>query len=305
MPSFTQTPSGLWTPQRTVHVRDNYFRAYQNAPEHSRKLGAQFYPNWRSDAEYIGSRINNTPEHASAMIAHLSPTTEAEMNRMMALQISSLGEDKTKIMHEAADYSEQAIKEKSERKKASLKEEAAKLRKNAGLAGTPLNLQSNTNISKALKVRDSRSSNPFESLGDVKIGDFGRTIADPYRRWQVIDTHFHDAGVNRTDIPYDTSRGLSAVSRYKGFQNAADLAYMKAIAHEIIPHDTPANAFMGGIWYAHQQRKVMENPSARQARRASESRIANFLASSPSSPEAGSWNPEHHGLVPSLSHIRT
>lgn len=299
------TPSGLWTPQRTSSVATTLLNAYQDATPHARNLGRQFYPNWNKDAQYIGDHIGRGVDHSAAMIARLSPTTEAEMNRMMGLQLLSVDDKSTALVHRSADTAAEAARHpKGSRERESLRGEAMRLRGQAGLAGTPLNLQSSVNISHALRIRDGEVDDPLGSLGQVKIGDFGRTIADPRRRPQVIDTHYHDAALNRTDIPYDDNRGLSATSRYTNFQTSADRAYERAGRLGLIDHsEVPANGFMGGIWYSHQQRKVNENENARTARRASDSRIANFLAHSPSASSGRSWNPEHHGLVPSLNHI--
>lgn len=299
------TPSGLWTPQRTTHVASNLVRAYEGASPHSRNLGQQFYPNWNRDAQYIGERSGHGVEHGASMIARLSPTTEAEMNRMMGLQLLSVDDRSAALIHRSAAVAAEAARHPTgsvDRER--LRGEAMSLRERAGLAGTPLNLQSSVNIGHALRIRDGEVADPLGSLGRVKIGDFGHTIADPYRRRQVVDTHYHDAALNRTDIPYDADRGLSAISRYTNIQAAADSAYQRAGRIGLVDHrEVPANGFMGGIWYAHQQRKVAENSDARTARRASESRIANFLSNSPSAASGRSWNPAHHGLVPSLNHI--
>lgn len=294
MAAFKMTPAGVWTPQRSTAVAGNLVRAHQATPPQMHALGSQFYDKWHEDAQYLGQRVGATTEHGAAMIARLSPTTEAEVNRMMAYQLPHLDDRATAAVHKSAGYAEAARSVQGPEKE-KLQKAAKQARAKAGLAGTPLNLQSSSAISKALKHRDQQSGpHPLDELGTVKIGDFGRTINDPSRERQVIDTHYHDAALGRLDIPYDAPRGLGAQSRYESFSSSATRAHHMAIKQGIIPEGTRPNDFMGGIWYGHQQRKIEASPSAAQARKASDTRNANFLGAA----EAAKWDPAAVGMRP-------
>lgn len=299
---FERTPSGVWSPQRRAHVANNLFTAFQQASPEERALGNKFYPDWNEDSQYLADQAGVSPAHGAAMLARLSPQTEAEMNRMMGYQLLSVGSKASEHMHASAEFARQAMSTPKGPEREALVEASRAARMKAGLQGTPLNLQSSLNVSAALRHRNGESIDPLNDLGDVKINDFGHAIFDPWAKRQVIDTHYHDAALGRTDIPYDADRGLGTKSRYEDFQHSADVAYQKAVGLGVVdPAKTPPNGFMGGIWYHQQQVKVNTNPKARKARLASESRIANFLGSSGSA----AWDPAAHGMRPSVSHTNT
>lgn len=298
---FERTPSGVWTPQRTARIANNLVAAFGAASPNERSLGNRFYPDWNEDAQYLADKAGVSREHGAAMLARLSPQTEAEMNRMMGYQLLSVGDKQAAHIHRAAELSRAAMKVKGSARE-ELNAAAKQVRAMAGLQGTPLNLQSNVNISAALRHRNGETTDPLGSLGRVKIGDFGHAIHDPRSPRQVIDTHYHDAAVGRTDIPYEYDRGLGAPGRYENFSHAASRAYSMAVERGVLdPSETPPNGFMGGVWYRQQQHKVNTNPKAMKARKASESRIANFLGASGSA----AWDPAAHGMRPSLSHTVT
>jgi hypothetical protein len=300
---FERTPAADWSPQRTAALVRNTVNAYATATPGQRNLGAQFYPHWNEDAGYIASQSGQSEAHASALLARLSPTTEAEVNRMMGYQTLHLDDKQTRAITESATFAREAAKHpKNSPEQLALKEHSKNLRKQAGLPGTPLNLQTSSNISAALEHRDGVHANPLETLGRVKINDFGHTIDDPKYPRQTVDTHYHDAMHGRTDIPYELDRGLGAEGRYEAHQNVAGRSYDRA-AHKglIDPGKTPPNAFMGGIWYRHQQTKADTNPNAAKSRRASESRLGTFVNAS----RSGEWDPAKHGQRPVYSHITT
>lgn len=313
---FQALPSGLWTPQQTGAVAGNLVGAYQRAPKESLKLGKSFYPNWNEDAHHIGEAIGQTHEHGAAILAQLSPSNEAEQNRIHALQLVHGMDDKATAHMLKAGESAGLAKGAGVRARHAegigdsagashwtsehAKHTADNLmhRSKAGITGTPLGSLGSTFIAKALQVK-AGVPDPLSTLGNVKIGDFGHLIANPKAERAPIDTHYHDAALNRTDIPYATSRGLSSVGRYENFQNAHSVA--RGEVSEGIGRKISSGEMMGGIWYAHQQRKVEENPSALQARKATDTKLGRIRASKAAQP----FLPERFGLRPSLGKIKT
>lgn len=313
--AWEKTPSGIWSPQRTAFVTRNYLNAYRSAPEHLRKLGAQFYPEWNATGEVIGNLTGTSTTHGSAVLAHLSPSTEAEVNRLMGLQLASRATPKMlKNLSEAGDHltasksAKTAARYKEGAERGNLLALAAKhdeankqLRQKAGIVGTPLGFQSSGALGNAARVLlGHHDDDVLGSLGALKIYDFGQTINDPNHPLPPIDTHYHDVGLNRLDIPYDEERGLNqAASRYKNFQNSSTRAHAQYMEEtgDIIPH----SAFMGGAWYAHQQRKALGNPDSLSARRASETKINRIV----NNPQFSDFMPERFGLPPSFGKIDT
>ena len=307
-------PSKLWTPGQTTAVAANYSRSYERAPEKAHALGGQFYPNWQEDAAHIGQVSGQGLGGGAAIMAHLSPSTEAETNRIMALQLVH-GTDDKQIAHiaksaEHAEIAKAAVGRRTgaqrsgdtaavERENAIIQKHgalSAKSRSKAGLTGTPLSKQSSSAIMKAANVmRGEYEGDPLATLGSRKIRDFGHLIHDPtgYGR-APIDTHYHDAGLDRADIPYEAERGLSAAGRYESFQNAHAMARNEF-------GDISHGAFMGAIWYHHQMRKAIENPSSLRSRKAAETQLANYQ----SNPRLSHFMPTTHGLLPSLGKIPT
>ena len=312
------TPGGVWSPQQTGAVANNYVQAYQRAPKESLRLGKSFYPNWHEDAEHIGQAIGQSTSHGAAILAQLSPSTEAETNRIQALQLVHGMDDKAySHMGKAADAAGRAKSAGSSMRHAlksgdtaaasnfhgihaKAEQENLYHRKQAGIVDTPLGMHGSQFIHKAMQVKHGDiAGHPLDTLGNVKINDFGRLIDNPKYERAPIDTHYHDAGLNRTDIGYNESRGLGSVGRYEHFQNAHQVARGE-VAHMIGRKISTAD-MMGGIWYAHQQRKVNENPASMQSRKASDTRLANIKASDAAQP----YLPERHGLRPSLGKIKT
>lgn len=315
-PITGEAPGGLWTPKQKQLITGNYVRAYANAPDVHREHGAEFFPSWNEDAHHIGEAIGQGHEAGAALLAHLSPANEAEVNRIQGLQmVHGVTDKQAGHMIKAGEAASRGVSATSRRTAAhrrgdtasagryheeamSHKAEAAHHRAKAGLAGSPLGYVGSREFVKSWSIRTgSYEGHPLDTLGDLKLGDFGRTIADPSHPNATVDTHYHDAGVNRTDIPYKTSRGLSAKGRVAHFQGASEAArqqIMRQTGTEIEPH-----AFMGGIWYAHQQRKVQENPDARKARVAANTKLQNIRESHMGS----QFLPENYGLRPSFGKI--
>ena len=321
-PITGEEKGGLWTPKQKQLITGNYVRAYANAPDVHREHGEAFFPSWNEDAQHIGEHIAKpgtglAHEAGAALLAHLSPANEAEMNRIQALQLvhGNLNPQQVGHMMKAADAASRGASASSRRTAArkrgdtdaasryhveaeSAKAEAAHHRGKSGLAGTPLGFIGSREFAKAWSIREGDyEGHPLDTLGDLKLGDFGRTIADPSYPKATVDTHYHDAGVNRTDIPYTTERGLSAKGRVAHFQGASESARQQ-IMKQTGTHIEPS-AFLGGIWYAHQQRKVIENPDARKARKASNTKLENVRQSHMGS----QFLPENYGLRPSFGKI--
>jgi hypothetical protein len=315
-PITGEGPKGLWTPKQTQLITGNYVRAYANAPDVHREHGAEFFPSWNEDAHHIGEAIGQGHEAGAALLAHLSPANEAEMNRIQGLQlVHGVSGKQAGHMVKAGAAASRGVGATSRRTAAlrkgdtsgashwhaeaeSAKAEAQHHRAKSGLKGTPLGYIGSREFANAWSIRTGNyEGHPLDTLGDLKLGDFGRTIADPSHPQVTVDTHYHDAGVNRTDIPYTTSRGLGAKGRVAHFQGASEAARQQIMSQTGV-HIEPS-AFMGGIWYAHQQRKVMENPDARKARKASNTKLENVRQSHMGS----QFLPENYGLRPSFGKI--
>lgn len=314
---FQKTPGGLWSPQQTGAVANNLISAYQRAPKESLKLGKRFYPNWNEDAQHLGAAVGQTHEAGAAILAHLSPSNEAEQNRIHALQLVHGMDDRASMhmmkagaaasrakssevqMRHAVKNEDWAAANVHQEAYDKHKAENAKLRGKAGIQGTPLGSLGSGFIAKALQVKAGVHEDPLGSLGDVKIGDFGRLIANPKYPRAPIDTHYHDAGVGRLDIPYAAERGLSSKTRYEHFQNAHQVA--RGEISEARGKNIDTGEMMGGIWYAHQQAKVNANPNAMKARKATETKLAGIRGSAAAQP----FLPERFGLRPALGKIAT
>lgn len=319
---FKVTPK-LWTPQREVAIATNLHNSYMRAPEHLRNFGAQFYPMWHKTAQHIGEQLGMTTEHGAAILAHLSPQNEAELNRFQGLGlVHAISDEGHKAILEAGMHVRSArsitskmhpaLKSgkigKDSREHLEMLEQIAhheseneRLRKQSGIIGTPLAWRPSDQLANASSlIVGKRINNPLSTLGAVKIRDFGGAIADPGSGRVAIDTHYHDAALNRIDIPYDAKRGLSAKGRYEHFQHASSRAHHRTLAAlGLSPEDLPHNAFMGGIWYAHQQRKVLGNPSARSARQAADTKLAKVT----NNPRLRAFRPEEYGLEPTFGKI--
>ena len=288
-----------WTPQRKSALATNIVNHYNATPEHLKSLGSQFFPRWQDDARLISSHLGQEgTEHGAAILAHLSPSTEADANRMMAYQTIHLDPEQTAHIHAAAELESQRRQLSYQAKQDpganmlyhQLARQISVHRRSARIAGTPLDLQTNQFISHALKVRDGQYADPLGSLGGFKREDFGRNIASGgNERRQTIDTHYHDAILNRTDIPYDAERGLQAKGRYEGLSQAADMAHQRLLTTgQIHPEFNRPNDMMAAVWHRQQTLK------AQGGRSAAESRNASFLQA------AGShlYNPETYGGAP-------
>lgn len=297
--AFVQTDPKLWTPDRTTRVSrnitDRLAATQQNEP-HLAHMGRQFYEHWNEDAHYLAGRAGVSPAHAAAGMARLSPKTGADINRMMAYQAVHLEDHQIAHIERAREISMESRKFKDgDPKKEKLKAAVLSARAKAGLPGTPLNLQGNDAILKSAALFRGKGDDPLGSLGKVKIHDFGRAIHDPSWPGQVMDTHYHDAAIGRTDVPYETDRKLGNIGVYQAYQHAAGRAYISADRRGLIDkRSTTPNAFMGQVWYGHIQHKLDTNPDANKARRADMTRSANFL----SRDNAHLWNPQAHGMRP-------
>lgn len=310
--SWQMTPVD-WSPQRLSHVSQNYTRAFQNTSPEMRSAGARFYPLWNETAEHIGDVVGGTTAHGAAILAHLSPSNEAEKNRIQGLQLAHTLTDK--VAAHIIMGAEHASLAKSHEVRARNKNisqserdfhlseyskhasEVRRHRKATGFAGTPLGTLALRELANAVGVIQNRWENPLESLETDKIRDFGHLIHDPSATRVPIDTHYHDAGLDLIDLPYKAKRGLDALGRYDSFQRASAMGqrrYEQQSGETILP-----GAFMGGIWYGHQQRKVRANPDAMSARRAADTIISGFR----SNPKNAHFLPEAFGLEPSFGKI--
>ena len=252
---FTAVPANSnsnnqWSRHLRDTVTDNYLNTYMSAPSHLRNMGEQFFPNWNEDAHHIGEMIGRSPAHGAAIMAHLSPSNEAELNRIQAIQLADqlrrTGDDPAwndavqgASMHaSAAKSAKQRARSASGRDKDRLLalsahhvEQAAKARSALGFGGTPLSGIGSRELANAVTAY--HSSDPLETLLDangarMKVYHFGHNI-DDFEHYDVptIDTHAHDAGLGRVDIPYKVNRGLESQGRAEGFQEAMRDAHRK------------------------------------------------------------------------------
>jgi hypothetical protein len=315
------TPSGIWTPKQTQAVAQNLNRAYLNAPPQAQQWGEEFYPEWRATAEHIGGATGQGVAGGAAVLAHLSPSNEAEVNRIQALQLTHGGIGSSAQMsaiHKAAASAQAGQSYRASRDAAQRAGDAPAAqrfheqyqganaatmayRRKAGIMGTPLQRVFSTPLSRAVHARQGDYEDPLGSLGEAKLGDFGRMIHDPehYQR-PPIDTHYHDAAVNRTDIPYGgrgSERGLDTASRYEGIQQAHQMAH--SLSMEELGEHQPHSAYMGTIWYAQQIRKAIENPGSQRSRKSSATQLANIRTSK----RSRQWLPENYGLRPAFARV--
>ena len=312
MSKFDKTPV-LWTPQRTSAVARRLYSAYEGAPAEMHTLGRQFYPLWSETAEHMGQAIGKTRDHGSAILAHLSPSTEAERNRIMGMQmIHGLPNGGHEHLVKAREHFSAAKSAEVRRRYAPggsaewhaltqeheyHSNENRRHRQLAGIVGTPLGSQSSDNLGNAAAVLlGHHDDDPLGSLGGLKIGDFGRTINNPRHPRAPIDTHYHDAAMGRYDLPYDTKRGLEAAGRYESFQTASNAAHRRA---QEAGHEVDHSEFMGTVWYNHQNNKVAVNEDARRSRVASDTTLARIRGN----PQFAHFLPEAHGLPPSFTKI--
>ena len=304
------TPA-LWTPQRTLAVSQRFERAYANTPKHLLAAGAEFFPGWNEDAHHIGQVTGLGHEAGAAIMAHLSPANEAEQNRIQAIQLTHGVTDKqaSHLMRAGEMQSIAQSNEVRSRKAPAgsrfhvehqkAQAENMRLRQKAGIVGTPLGSVGSREISNALQVRSGAFEHPLESLGNLKRRDFGEVIANPQHPRIPVDTHYHDLGVGRTDIPYTVSRGLTAMGRYEHFQNASHIALGRV--NEALGMSMPHSEFMAGSWMGHLQNKVANNPDAMKARKSVETKLAGIAGHDVNR----QWLPQNYGLRPSVGKIET
>ena len=281
-----------WTHQKETVYAAKAVRRFREASPKTHLVGRQFFPTWQEDADYLGQRATNpSVERGAAMLAQVSPKTEANVNRLMGHQLLTLDDRATQHVHVAAEHD--AVRAKLTSKKprtegdvraiAALTQQVDHHLRLAGIKGTPLGMQSARAISKALRLRDGEHDRPIESLGGSKIQDFAAAIATGGRSpRQTIDTHYHDAMLGRTDVPYEYPRGLSSVGRYEGFSRAAERAHGTAVRQGLIEEGpTSRNDFMATAWTRQQQAKLENNPKAATSRKASQTKVTNLIQAAP------------------------
>lgn len=281
-----------WSPQKETFYAKNALKRFMAASPKTAQASRQFFPTWQEDSAHIGAQATNpSTERGAAIMARLSPATAANTNRLMAHQTMTLDDKATAHIHLAAEHSASLAAIRSKRPTMPgdqavidhLQERVTHHIRQAGIAGTPLAMQSVRDVSKALKLRDGEHENPLDSLGTRKIRDFGEAIATGGKSSrQTVDTHYHDAMLGRTDIPYKTDRGLSSQGRYEGFSRSATRGHDAAIRMGVLePSDTSRQDFMATAWTQQQQRKVETNSSATKARKADATKTTRMLQDHP------------------------
>lgn len=303
-----------WSPQRTSSVSRRLSGLYVSAPSEMKALGRQFYPVWSDTAAHIGEVTGTSRAHGAAVLAHLSPSNEAEMNRIQAIQlVHTQTPTDLKNLVEAGRH--MAIGDSAEKRKRYKPEGSAEWKalheEEQDSKSTANRLRGLTSVDQyatsGLATRELSNAarvlmghheeDPLGSLGELKIRDFGGAIHDPSYSRVPIDTHYHDAALGKYDIPYEARRGLQNPNRYNSFQRASSMAHGRILGMGI---DIPHSEMMAGIWYNHQLNKARLNPDSAASRKASETKIRNIRGN----PQFAHLLPESFGLVPSFPKIR-
>lgn len=306
------TPT-IWTPQRSTGIATRLVRSYMGAPDEIKELGKQFYPVWNQTAEHLGRTAGLTTEHGAAIMAHISPKNEAELNRIQAMQlVHGVSANVHESMVRAAGHASAAASARGRmrgvpdgspehRELAAEVEhhnrEVEAIKSRSGLKGTPAGSLGSREFGKASAVILGHHEDPLASLGVLKRRDFGGDIADPHSSRVAIDTQYHDAALGLTDVPYDLDRGLTNANRYEHFQQASAAAHHRV--REVTGEDISHPEMMAGIWYNHQLLKASVNAGSNSARKASETKINSIRRND----AFRLFLPETHGLVPAFPKI--
>ena len=298
-----------WSPQRKASIANRLVSAYLATPEHYKVLGGQFYVDWNHDAEFISALVGHSGSTTGAtMLAAESPRMQADVNRMVTLETAHLGDRQTSAALRAGElYKERARIPGQERRTSAQQEEHEKLttevnrlRRKAFTSGGPIMTAGATaeNVAKALKIREGVVSDPYSVLNPLKTTDFAFAVAtagESPGRGVVVDTHYHDAGVGRLDIPYDAERGLDAQGRYRAIQEASVMAHKRLMeSGQLHAHHQRPNDMMAAIWYNHRITKQQMMMAAGRTGSAQQTIMRNLLGH----PKSAIWDPAAHGLRP-------
>ena len=181
----------LHAQQFAAHVQ-NIEHQYKNAAPETVRAGKEWYSQAHDFAGEAGKHLGVSQEHASGMVAALSPGQPWGLNKAMTKQMGSVTTSHVRAL-QAGDRS--------------------------GLAGTPLNKQSTDNIVKAHRIREGEKPEAVLPM-DKKSGNFHKNIWTPDDPVPVtVDTHAHDVATQQ-HLPYNTDRGLQAAGRYAHFAGA-------------------------------------------------------------------------------------
>jgi hypothetical protein len=275
---FEQTPE-----VRSQLVSNLVARTKQFTPE-TISAGKEWYKSGQKDSAYLGEKFGGSTLSGAAALAKLSSGTDWNKNRMMGLQLIHVDDKATSLIHRAAEITGD-------------KEHTKNLRRRAGLPGTPLDLQTNTNISAALKVRDNEVSDPMSIFKinkntSNKTPDFAHALATGGSHDKpVIDTHAYDAALDSHHIIYGTGNThLAKAGTYGFLQGAYTEAHAHSLKHGLIPSDTTVSDYQAMHWTHQINAKVNTNPRAAATAKASETQTRNLLNKNPQ------FNPETHGL---------
>jgi hypothetical protein len=275
---FEQTPE-----VRSQLVANLIARTKQFTPE-TVSAGKEWYKSGQRDSAYLGEKFGTSTLSGAAALAKLSSGTDWNKNRMMGMQLLTVNDRATSLIHRAAEISGD-------------KEHTQNLRRRAGLPGTPLDLQTNSNISAALKVRDNNVSDPMSIFKikkntSNKTPDFAQALATggQYDK-PVIDTHAYDAALDSHHIIYNTgNKHLAKAGTYGFLQGAYAEAHAHSLKHSLIPSDTTVSDYQAMHWTHQINQKVNVNPRAATTAKATETQTKRLLDENPQ------FNPETHGL---------
>jgi hypothetical protein len=217
--------------QRATLTR-NVTNLYRDAPPATVRQGREWYPKAHDEAKTLGEAIGSDTRTGAGIIAAVSPSMSWENNIPAAQQYAGLSDHHVNRMAAANERQKGLARAIGQHERqygkgaapAHLYEQHAQataehMATRQHLAGTPLNNQSTDNIIKGARIR--AGERPEDVLPmHVKTGNFYRNVNDPSDPHAVtVDTHAHDAA-RGVKLPFKTTRGLTAVSRYEHFAGA-------------------------------------------------------------------------------------
>lgn len=290
---------GSFEPNQRNHnkiVANLLKRTREISPETMRS-GSSWYPSGQQDAQFIGEQSGQGRLAGAAILGRLSPTTDWDLNRLMAIQTLHVPDRGVAAIREAVEMP----KEKDDRLKELAKSKKNKLRETAGLPGTPLGNQTLSNVNTSLKVRNGEIS-PLEAFNihpnrSRKVSDFALTLESGGEHpHAVIDTHAYDAAMDSVHVPYNTGNThMKKAGIYNFIQTAYADAHQQAIKQNLIPPTMTMGDFQAAHWIHQQNKKKEVSARSSGSRRGTGSFVQRMIAENPH------LDPAKHGLAPIIT----
>jgi hypothetical protein len=275
------------TPEVHSHlVRNLLKRTKQFTPE-SVTAGKDWYPIGHEYSQHIGEESGAGTLGGAAILGKLSAGTEWNKNVLQGMQVLNVTDRQANLIRRASEIS-----------KESGEENAKQLRARAGLVGTPLNLQTSSNIDAAIKVRNKEVDNPMDVFteklsGARKTSDFTYSLASAGEHNAApVDTHAYDAAMDDYHIPYGTGNNhMKKAGVYNFVQNVYADAHQKALKQGLVPEGTTLPDFQAMHWVHHINNKIKINKNAAKSAKAQTTQTVNLLAAHPDLNPAGKGLP--------------